>query len=101
MRLRKIKAAAGVVMVYLILTAGAWMFISSCAATENRLSDGGTVSGLSVSGGGTVLRLGEESYILTPAAIPSDSELFLAAYILLPDEIRAALFAAGYLGSYA
>ncbi|MBR4626703.1 MAG: hypothetical protein IKO47_03200 [Ruminococcus sp.] len=85
------KAAAGMVLAYLILSAGIWLFIDSYSSFRRRMTGEDTApAGLTLNAGSasvSVLSSGAE-IDLSPFA--PESRLYCAAYILAPDELRAA-----------
>ncbi len=92
MRHKNIKPAAAVMIVYLLLTAGIWMFLYSL-----------TLSGANMTGvrlapaelitteGRAELHLAGAS-VTAPASLPGSSNAYLVAYLLSPDEFRAELY---------
>ena len=87
------KTAAGAVLIYLILSAGLWLFIYSYSSFHRRMT-GERLAPASVtlkSGSASVSVIGQEADIdLSP--LEPESKLYCAAYILSPDEFRAAAY---------
>jgi len=85
------KTAAGAVLIYLILSAGLWLFFDSYSSFYNRMTGKKTApaSVTLTSGGASVSIIGQGTDIDLSLLRP-DSKLYCAAYILSPDEFRAA-----------
>ena len=88
---RKInKTAVSLVLAYLVLTCGLRMFLLSCANSHNRLSDE-KITPVSLTVGSDSAQLdilGRSFQLCYP--VSTDSRSLLAAYLLTPDELRAA-----------
>ena len=99
MMLRKYKTAVRAAIAYLILTGGLWMFLSCCANSYNRLSEE-KISPLLLTVGDDSAQLyilGKE-YDIGLNGFSADNRECLIAYMLAPDEVRAAFLAAEAVG---
>ena len=87
----KKKTAARAVILYLILTAGSWMFINSYTNFYNRIT-GEKIAPASVTlnGENASLSLLEHDTEIDLSLICPESKVYCAAYIASPDVIRAA-----------
>jgi hypothetical protein len=87
------KTAAGTVILYLVLSAGLWLFIDSYSSFHRRMT-GEKLAPASVtlnSGSASVSVVGQEADIdLSP--LEPESKLYCAAYIVSPDEFKAAAY---------
>ena len=91
-RIKK-KTAVRAVMLYLILTAGLWMFINSYTNSYNRLTGEKIApAGVTLSGGKASVNLLEHDTEIDLGAFSPDSKIFCAAYIISPDELRTAAY---------
>lgn len=89
MKKRINKTAVSIVLLYVILTSGLRMFLISYANSYNKLSEDPIVPAkLTVSSTITKLDILEQS--INIKNIKSDSKLYFVAYLLTPDELRAA-----------
>ncbi len=97
MKLRINKTALRIAFAYVILTGGLRMFLLCYANSYNRLSEQKIPPArLTVSGSSAELDiLGKSLRLRSPAG--TDSRGFLAAYLLAPDELRAAALLASFL----
>ena len=93
MRIKKKKTALKAAFLYLLLSGGSWMFINSYANSYNMLSN------KSIAPAGLVLRDDELSVKLLGhsgnidiSLVAPDSKAYCGAYILAPDEVRAAAY---------
>ncbi len=86
---KKKKTAVRVIFLYLLITAGLWMFLNSYTNSYNRLSrEKITAASLDLKGDKAALGLLEHTVEFSIAGIAPDSKLYCAAYILSPDELR-------------
>ena len=91
-RIKK-KTAVRAIMLYLILTAGLWMFINSYTNSYNRITGENIApAGVTLSGGKASVKLLEHDTEIDLGAVSPDNKAFCAAYILSPDELRAAAY---------
>lgn len=89
MKKRINKTAVSIVLLYVILTSGLRMFLISYANSYNKLNEDPIVPAkLTVSSTITKLDILEQS--INIKNIKSDSKLYFVAYLLTPDELRAA-----------
>lgn len=93
MRRKKKKAALRAAFLYLLLSFGSWMFINSYANSYNRINSESIVpAGLVISDGKAELDiLGHRAEFGTSGIAPA-SKAYCGAYLLSPDEIRAAAY---------
>lgn len=96
--MRKInKTAVSIVLAYVVLTGGLQMFLLSCANSHNKLSEE-SISPMSLTVGEASARLVILGHSVDLGYIVgSDSRSLLAAYLLTPDELRAAALLASAL----
>lgn len=93
MRRKKKKAVLKAAFAYLLLSGGSWMFINACANSYNRLSSENIIPvGLTVRDGTAELDILDHHAEIGISAIAPDSKLYCGAYLLSPDEIRAAAY---------
>lgn len=83
------KTAVKWVILYLIITAGLWMFLYSYANSYNKLTDDKIVpAALHTNKHGIELEVIGKSFKPSLEAFESDSKLYFAAYIFMPEEMR-------------
>ena len=93
MRIKKKKTALKAVFLYLLLSGGSWMFINSYANSYNMLSNDNIVpAGLILSDEEVSLKFLGHGGEFDISVIAPDSKLYCGAYLLAPDEVRAAAY---------
>lgn len=93
MRRKKKKAVLRAAFAYLLLSGGSWMFINACANSYNRLNSENIVPvGLTVQNGTAALDILDHHAEIGISAFAPDSKLYCGAYLLSPDEVRAAAY---------
>lgn len=86
---KKKRTAVRVILVYLILTIGSWMFLNSYANSYNRLSDEKIApASLNLNGGTAEIQILEHTVEFSLSWLDPDSRFYCGAYILSPDELR-------------
>ena len=91
------KTAVSIVLAYVVLTCGLQMFLLSCANSYNKLNEE-SIAPVSFTVGGSSVRLVILGHSVDLGYIVgSDSRSLLAAYLLTPDELRAAVLLASVL----
>ena len=86
---KKKRTAARAVLLYLILTAGSWMFINSCTNSYNRLTGENIApASLDLNGSKASVSVLDHSTEIELDSISPESRLYYAAYTLSPDEVR-------------
>lgn len=90
MRRKNKKTAVRVVFSYIVLTAGLWMFMFSYANSYNKLNEEKIVpASLTVTSSCAELTILGRRFTLGNSFSP-ESRLYLTAYLLAADELRAA-----------
>jgi hypothetical protein len=86
---KKKRTAVRAILLYLILTAGSWMFINSCTNSYNRLT-GEDIAPASIvlSGSKASVSILDHNAEIELDSIYPDSKLYFAAYAVSPDELR-------------
>lgn len=94
--MKRKKTAVRVVLMYLILTAGMWMFLYSYANSHNRLSDEKILpAALRTYREGFVIEaMGKSVGVKNKLFLP-ESDFYFAAYMLAPIEVRVLCTAEG------
>ena len=86
---KKIKTAARLMILYIVLTAGSWMFINSYTNSYNRMTGEQIAPASLVLNGGTAsLSVLEHSTEISLSGIAPESKFYCAAYFFSPDELR-------------
>lgn len=93
MKRKKKRTAVRAALWYALFTIGSWMFINSYANSYNRLT-GEKIAAASLEINGETAEIGvlEHSLRLDLSGLSSDSKLYCAAYLMSPDEVRAAAY---------
>jgi hypothetical protein len=87
---KKKRTAVRAILLYLILTAGSWMFIKSYTNSYNRLTGENIApASLDLNGSKASVSVLEHSTEIDLTGIFPESRLYYAAYLLSPDEVRA------------
>ncbi len=93
MRRKNKKIALRAVFVYLLLSGGSWMFINSYANSFNRLNGGHIIpAGIVIGKEEAAINVLNYSVEFDMSGISPDSRGYCAAYLLSPDELRAAAY---------
>ncbi len=91
-RIKK-KTAVRAIMLYLILTAGLWMFINSYTNSYNRMTGENIApAGVTLNGGKASVSMLEHDTEIDLDVFSPDNKAFCAAYIISPDELRTAAY---------
>lgn len=94
MRRRNTKPAAAVMIVYLLLTAGLWMFLYSFTLSGGNMTGKKVApAGFSAGSGKAELHLAYAVFTAGTDLLGADSDMYLAAFLFSPDELRAELCA--------
>ncbi len=89
------KTAVRIMLLYIILTVGFWMFLYSYTNSYNKLTDEKIVpASLAISVESAELKILDRSFIFSINAIEPDSKGYLCLYLLTPDELRAEILTA-------
>ena len=87
------KAAVRAIFLYLLLTGGAWIFLNCYTNSYNRIAGEKLApASLDASGGKARVTVLEETVEIDVSAVGGESDLYLAAYLLAPDEARSASY---------
>lgn len=79
-------------MVYIVLTAGIWMFLFAYTNSYNRLTEDKIVpASIVVMADRAEISVLEHSFEISLDVISPDNKLYLVAYLLSPDELREEL----------
>lgn len=79
-------------MVYIVLTAGIWMFLFAYTNSYNRLTEDKIVpASIVVRADRAEISVLEHRFELSLDVISPDNKLYLVAYLLSPDELREEL----------
>jgi hypothetical protein len=93
MRRKSKNTALKAVFIYLLLSGGSWMFINCYANSYNRLSgEDIRPAGAVISGGQASVELLDHSAQFSISGIAPESKAYCGAYLLSPDEVRAAAY---------
>lgn len=93
MSIKKKKTALKAVFLYLLLSGGSWMFINSYANSYNRISgENIRPAGLVISGGRASVEVLDYEAEFGISGIAPESKAYCGAYLLSPDELRAAAY---------
>lgn len=93
MRRKKKRTAVKAAFIYLLMTLGSWMFVNSYANSYNRLSGDRMIpAGIAFSDRKASVKLLDYSAEFGISGIAPDSKAYCAAYLLSPDELRAAAY---------
>ncbi|MDE6092600.1 MAG: hypothetical protein K2F73_06205 [Ruminococcus sp.] len=89
MRKTSKKNAVRMIFVYLLLTAGSYMFLKSCSNSYNRLSGEKIApASLVINGETASVSVLEHKFSFNTDIISPESKLYYTAYLLCPDDIR-------------
>ena len=87
------KAAAGAVLMYLLLVGGSWMFINSYANSFNRLSSEKIVpASLTIESGRASAEVLGKTLDISINGMDKSSKGWFTAYLAASDEIRGAAY---------
>ena len=93
MRRKNKNTALKAAFLYLLLSGGSWMFINCYANSYNRLSsDDIKPAGVIISGGRASVELLDHSAEFSIEGIAPESKAYCGAYLISPDELRAAAY---------
>ncbi len=93
MHRNKKKTAARSVVVYLILSAGLWMFLDSYSAFRRRMTGEDTApASITLNSGSASVSVLDRGAEIDLSPFEPESKLYCAAYIASPDELRAVGF---------
>ena len=91
MRRKKKRPVLRAVFAYLLLSSGSWMFLNSYANSYNRLSGDNIVpASIVVSDESASIEILDHSMKLCISDIRPESKTYCTAYLIVPDEVRAA-----------
>ncbi len=93
MRRKKKKTALRAAFLYLLMSGGSWMFLNSYTNSFNRISEESIVpASMTVDDDNASIELLSHRAGFSVAGIMPDSKLYCAAYLIVPDEVRAAAY---------
>lgn len=91
--MKKKKTAVRAVILYLVLTTGIYMFITSYSNSHNRLTLEKTEpAGITLNGSTAKMQILEESFSINVEALMPESKLYSFVYLFVPDEVRILTF---------
>ncbi len=95
------KSAVRVIFIYLLLTAGVYMFLESCSNSYNRLSgEKITPASIVINGNKASVSVLENEVSFSTEILSPDSKFYFTAYLISPDDIRAAAYCISLFGKY-
>ena len=90
MKRKKNKTAVRAVIIYLVVTVGLWMFLFSYSNSYNRLSETKiSPASFTVDDASAELDILGQKYSFSLRGAAPESRVYLTAYLLSPDELRA------------
>lgn len=93
-----IKKAVSRIFIYILLTAGAYMFLVSSSNSYNRMSSEKIApASIVISGGKASVSVLENSLTFATDCFSPESPLYFTAYLLSPDDIRIISLAGSYI----
>lgn len=93
---KNIKPAAAVMILYLLLTAGLWMFLYCLEVSGGHITgETKTPAGLSNDGDSVHLRMADTVFTADLAPLSGSSDVYTAVYLLSPDELRGEIYLLG------
>lgn len=93
-----IKKAVSRIFIYLLLTAGAYMFLVSCSNSYNRMSaEKITPASIVITGNKASVSVLDSSLTFRTEIFSPESRLYFAAYLLSSDDFRIISLAGSYI----
>ncbi|MCM1507107.1 MAG: hypothetical protein NC177_08240 [Ruminococcus flavefaciens] len=88
--MRKAKRkAVRLIFIYLLLTAGAYMFLESCSNSYNRISDEKiTPASIVIDGNKASVSVLENKVSFSTEIFSPESRFYFTAYLISPDDVR-------------
>lgn len=100
MQRKKRRTALKAAFWYLLLSGGSWMFLNSYANSCNRLNGENIVpASIAVFDDSASIEVLDHSMKFCITGIRPESKTYCAAYLLVPDEIRAAAYLISLCGT--
>lgn len=88
------------IFVYLLLTAGVYMFLKSCCNSYNRISDEKiTPASIVISENKASVSILESKVSFSTEILSPESKLYFTAYLVSPDDIRSMAYCIALLNS--
>lgn len=86
---KKKRTVVRIILIYIIMTIGSWMFLNSYANSYNRISDEKIApASLNMNKGTASIQMLEHSVEFSLSWLDPESRFYCGAYIISPDEIR-------------
>lgn len=88
--MRAYRKAVRMIFVYLLLTAGVYMFLESCCNSYNRMTEEKiTPASIVISGKKASVSVLENSLSFSTEIFSPESSLYFTAYLVSPDDVRS------------
>lgn len=88
--MRAYRKAVRMIFVYLLLTAGVYMFLESCCNSYNRMAEEKiTPASIVISGKRASVSVLENKVSFSTEIFSPESSLYLTAYLVSPDDVRS------------
>lgn len=95
------KTAVRVIFVYLLLTAGVYMFLESCSNSYNRMSEEKiTPASIVISENKASVSVLENEVSFSTEIFSPESDFYFISYLVVPDDVRSVAYCISLLSKY-